>query len=474
MKEPKSLRLMENYLKIYSAARESEDGKRCMIAPHPDLKKKMNIEIKKLTKETSKSILTNKIKFSEISAPGLNDGLVYPGEMFPLGTSLHAARSARLEKTPLRGTLRVIVVLVDFSDKVMVKTKKHYEDLFFSLNKISTGSVKEYYHEVTNGLIDIQGEVVGPFRLPKKLSDYAHGASGTGNVSPNARTMAKDAVLKSDPSVNFAQYDNDHDGFVDAFVVIHAGVGAETNNNPNDIWSHKWLLEGGAYTTNDNMKVYSYLTVPEDCRLGVCAHELGHLLFGFPDLYDTDYSSEGIGDWCLMSGGSWNGQIPGDTPAHPSAWCKCNQGWVTVETPMSNKKNVAIADVKTSKKVFKLWKNGTPGKEFFLVENRQKKNFDKFLPGAGLLIWHIDDEISDNSNEAHYRVSLMQADGKKDLEHANNRGDTGDSFPGSANKKTFNKNSTPNSKSYAGIDSSVVVKIVGSSAASINTDLNVI
>ena len=43
------------------------------------------------------------------------------------------------------------------------------------------------------------------------------------------------------------------------------------------------------------------------------AHELGHLLFGFPDLYDTDYTSEGIGDWCLMAAGSWNGG--GDTPA---------------------------------------------------------------------------------------------------------------------------------------------------------------
>ena len=27
---------------------------------------------------------------------------------------------------------------------------------------------------------------------------------------------------------------------------------------------------------------------------------------------------EGIGNWCLMAGGSWNGG--GDIPAHPSAW----------------------------------------------------------------------------------------------------------------------------------------------------------
>ena len=69
--------------------------------------------------------------------------------------------------------------------------------------------------------------------------------------------------------------------------------------------------------------------MPEDCKIGVCAHELGHLLFGWPDLYDIDNSSSGLGEWCLMAGGSWNGYL-GDIPAHPSAWCKADQGWVTV------------------------------------------------------------------------------------------------------------------------------------------------
>ena len=41
--------------------------------------------------------------------------------------------------------------------------------------------------------------------------------------------------------------------------------------------------------------VFGYLTIPEGAELGVSAHELGHLLFGFPDLYDTDYGSAGVG-----------------------------------------------------------------------------------------------------------------------------------------------------------------------------------
>src|SRR5436190_18841622 len=102
----------------------------------------------------------------------------------------------------------------------------HFRDLFFSLGVLPTKSVREYYREVTNGLIDIQGDVVGPFRMPQTLASYAHGGSGLGSALPNARTMARDAALAANPTVNFTPYDNDGDGFVDAFIVIHAGPGA--------------------------------------------------------------------------------------------------------------------------------------------------------------------------------------------------------------------------------------------------------
>jgi M6 family metalloprotease-like protein len=93
--------------------------------------------------------------------------------------------------------------------------------------------------------------------------------------------------------------------------VVHSGSGGEETGNSGDIWSHKWTLPS-VYAT-DATQIFAYLTIPEDAKIGVCAHELGHLLFGFPDLYDVDDSSEGIGSWCLMAAGSWNGG--GDVPA---------------------------------------------------------------------------------------------------------------------------------------------------------------
>jgi immune inhibitor A len=428
--------------------------------------------MKKIKTQLAKGLIGDKVSVTNAYKPvGLNDGLIYPGTMFPVGTSAEMARSAALNRAPLSGTVRVIVILVDFSDKVMGTSKAHYEDLFFSLGKIATGSVREYFREVSHSKIDIQGQVVGPYRLPKTNAQYAHGASGMGAALPNARTMAKDAAVKANPAVNFALYDNDHDGFVDAFVVVHAGPGGEQTGNVNDIWSHKWVLDGGSYTADGTTKIYGYLTVPEDCRLGVCAHELGHLLFGFPDLYDTDNSSEGIGNWCLMAGGTWNNG--GLTPAHPSAWCKCQQNWVTCVNHTTNKSSVSIEDVKSGYQVHRLWKDGAMGNEYFLVENRQKVNFDKYLPNSGMLIWHIDDATGSNTNENHYKVALMQADGLRDMELNHNRGDAGDSFPGSGNKRKFDNTTTPSSKSYAGSNTCVAVKNISNSGAVMTADLSV-
>jgi len=346
----------------------------------------------------------------------------------------------------------------------------HFNDLFFSTGVLPHGSVKEYYNEATGGLIDITGEVVGPYPLPQTLAWYANGNFGIGRPSGDARAniMAQDAAVAADPHVDFSPYDNDGNGYVDAFIVVHAGQGGEQTGNAGDIWSHKWTLPGARNA--DGKQIFAYLTIPEDARIGVCAHELGHLLFGFPDLYDTDDTSEGIGNWCLMSGGSWNGG--GDVPAHPSAWCKVNQGWVTVSNVSANGA-VSIPDVKVSHNVHRLWKDGTGGSEYFLLENRQRSGYDAGLPGDGLLIWHIDEAQPGNTDENHYKVALVQADGKRDMELDHNRGDGGDPFPGSALNAAFTPTSNPNSNSYANQKTCVSVTNISEAGPAMSAVLGV-
>ena len=392
----------------------------------------------------------------------MNDGLILPGNYFPLDTPVERVRNEAAERAPLRGALRVIVVLAEFPDKKMTAahTRAHFNDLFFSRGKLATGSVAEYFGEVSHGLVDIVGEVVGPYTLPKKITEYANNASGTGNTQPNARTMARHAAEIANGQVDFKPYDNDGNGFVDAFIVVHAGGGGEQTGSRNDIWSHKWVLPNGEYNA-DGTKIYAYLTVPEDSKIGVCCHELGHLLFGWPDLYDVDGTSEGLGNWCLMAGGSWNGA--GDVPAHPSAWCKSQQSWVTVVNQAQNEL-LTIADVKDQQTVYRMWKDGAQGREYFLVENRQRRAYDRLLPGDGLLVYHVDDAIESNADERHPKVGLVQADGRGDLNNGANRGDAGDAFPGTSANRTFNATSTPNSRSYGGVITNVALSEISASS----------
>lgn len=70
-------------------------------------------------------------------------------------------------------------------------------------------------------------------------------------------------------------------------------------------------------------------------------------------------------------------------------------------------------------------------------------------------MWHVDDAKDDNADENHPKVALMQADGLGQLKANVNRGDPGDAFPGSADKKELGPTTTPNTKSYAGVDTKV-------------------
>lgn len=203
--------------------------------------------------------------------------------------------------------------------------------------------------------------------------------------------------------------------------------------------------------------------------MGVFAHEYGHAI-GLPDLYDTDGSSEGIGDWSLMAGGSWNYVTrSGDRPAHMDAWCKYKLGWVMPTRVTGTLMNEPITQAATAADVYQLG-NGSPvllGGEYFLVENRQKAGFDAGLPGAGLLIWHIDESMTTNNSECypggpdcsiqHYHVALEQADNLWELGKNIDRGDTGDPYPGSTGNTSFTGSSSPNSNLYNGNPSNASV-----------------
>ena len=330
---------------------------------------------------------------------------------------------------------------------------------------------------------------------PQTHAYYTNNKYCTDGVYPNnCRKLAEDVVDAINGVVDFSQYDNDHNGAMEPIMIVHAGSGTEYTGSTADIWSHSWYLYN--YRSYDGVTINRYVIMPEywgttptaNMTIGVFAHEMGHGFWNLPDLYDRDSSSNGIGNWSLMAGGSWNG-TSGSSPAWPDAWSRLKMGYSAATTVAADSPGQSIPQVNTgsSGTIFKLANGVLAAQEYFLVENRQKTagTYDEYLPGAGLAIWHVDEAKAGNQNDqecrlepnsacgaTHYEVALEQADGLLGLENRVNRGDNGDIFPGSTAKRTWNNTSDPESGSwYSSTPTNIGVVNISDAAATMTADL---
>lgn len=365
-----------------------------------------------------------------------------------------AAEPTALTQRGAVTTNNVLVILIQFPDEAGVYPTTDFNNLLNQPGYNTYGSMNDFYQEVSYGQFGIIGTAVGWYTAANPRAYY--GYNGGTNWTAAAQLVREAVIAARDAGVDFAPYDNDNNGQVDGLFVAHAGPGAETGADGYP-WSHKWSLSSaGLLAVSASGKlVNSYTMEPEKyssttiTRIGVFCHEYGHEI-GLPDLYDTDYSSNGVGNWCLMSGGSWNGPSGGGgkSPAHPSAWCKKRLGWLTPYNVDRDLYDTTIIDATTNPVVYRLWTEGQMGSQYFLAEYRRQVGFDTYIPGCGLAIWHIDDTRNSNSDDAHRWVDLEPADNTEN----NSAGDMW-------KNKTFNVASVPNSRSYANADTKVEIQV---------------
>lgn len=406
--------------------------------------------------------------------PGLNSG----------GESI-LRKPGVVSKPAIPGNFKILTVLVDFSDNTASANAGDFDTLIYvDIN----GTVNNYFKEISYGTLSINSPIwpsyLGWVRAPRPYFYYVNNNYGMGSYPNNSQKLVEDIVDAIDASVDFSQFDNDGDTFVDGLIITHSGSGAEYTGNSADIWSHKWQIPA---RLKDGVYVSAYTINPEywnsagDITLGVYCHELGHI-FGLPDLYDTDNSSYGIDAWSLMATGAWNGPLyRGSSPAHPDAWSRIFLGFVLPVVPSNNQNNVSFAEVEMNPSIYKLMIDGPSLNEYFLVENRQLKGYDTFLPGDGLLIWHIDDNKPGNTDEwwpgsgntSHYKVALVQADNLWELERKSGYADNTDPYPGRMVNRNFSSSTSPNSNSYSGTGTSVSVVNISNSGATMTADITV-
>lgn len=365
-----------------------------------------------------------------------------------------------------------------------------------------TGSLNDYYQEVSYGRVGITGKVYGYAQVDSSVDYYRDIEGDNRGFGEHMGDWIREVIEILDPIVDFSQYDVDPvDGYVDILMLAHNMIGFERSSVATSLkgfWSHKWSYEsasgtGQPYYTDDEdpshpgryIRISDYMMQPlrsspvAMIEMGVFAHELGHG-FGLPDMYDTDEEnsggdSEGLGHWALMSAGNWRSP---SSPAHMSAWSKIRLGWVeplaVTDTDMAG---LEIPNVNQNEFIVKVHTSQMGSEEYFLIENRQRIGFDRDIWGTGLLIYHIDDDVTTgNRNPSDMRWSLEQADGLFQLEKdpdnpLSNRGDAGDPWPGSFNNTHFWLESVPSSETRAYQDSYLDLQILTPSHDTMMVDL---
>ena len=201
---------------------------------------------------------------------------------------------------------------------------------------------------------------------------------------------------------------------------------------------------------------------------GVLAHECGHLLFNFTDLYDINTGRPIVGYWSLMDSGNLVGSIvvlpdgselfaTGLLPPSVDPFHRTNYLAPGIVAP-----EVAYGDTMTmraSERNSDFRRVTLSSDEYLLLENRHlapidsialdqddstrvvlgpkkpdRYEYDALLPGSGILVWHIDESVLPlesffpvdtalranpdfgwNTNAARLGVSIIEGDALQDL-----------------------------------------------------------
>lgn len=391
---------------------------------------------------------------------------------------------------PHIGAPHVLVVLAEFQDiEFSVSDPKatfeqylnSEEDVQRNLGNAesnNSGSVKQYFRDMSFGQFEPQFDIVGPVKLPQNLAIYGAGRSDRMDLlMPDVCNAIKD-------SINFSVYDINNDNYVDLIYVIYAGYPANISGNSTDcIWPKSGFvdvaLDNGmhAYRYGVNAELNAYpgaFSSPPYQRvngIGMFCHEFSHCM-GLPDFYPTVVSAQvdnqALEYWSLMDGGE--NLRNGWAPCAYTAYEREAMGWMTIEE-LNNDTTITLLPIdQPGGKAFRIRNNNdVNNSEYFIIENIQQHGWNYRNYGHGLLVFHVQYDQSafsiypfgDNSVNnivGKPRMTVIPADGI--LGSSYNKGKTtswgtgtggvvtsndynmqhgGDPFPGSSAKNSLKK-----------------------------------
>lgn len=373
---------------------------------------------------------------------------------------------------PTTGAVEGLCLLVDFSDVPQTIPRADIES-FCNLPGYTgygnNGSVRDYFHDVSNGNLTYTNVLpanIGPngyYRATYPKSHYDDPGEPAGPGAVELITEALNALQAQ--GFDFSAYDKDGDGAVDAVNCFYAGT--TSSGWAMGLWPH----QGGIHWTSGSgvaVTAYQISDLDTGPTLATFCHENGHLVCDWPDLYDYDIGeddSRGVGLFCLMC--AYGSQT---NPVEPCAPLKELAGWGSVTALSTPQTGLGLAAGANA--FYKLVNPDAPT-EYFLLENRQAAGRDAALPASGLALWHVDTQGSNDWQQQtpalHYFATLVQADGRWDLEGNVNSGDSSDLW-GAPVYTHCGLNTSPNTNWWSGMPSELDISNVSASGPAMTFD----
>jgi M6 family metalloprotease-like protein len=390
-----------------------------------------------------------------------------------------------------------VTLLIDFPDEPATISAEQINNFLNGDNYSefgNNGSVKQYYYDVSNQKLVYSNSVIKYVRMSHNKSYYNNTAKDAGT---QAQMMIREAMdilsTREDWNTEIAAFEDsvtvNGENQIVAFNVLYTGDNGGVWSK--GLWPHSSSIFGvRTLPGGKTICAYQCTNIGSQLKIGTFCHENGHMLCGFPDLYDYDYDSTGGGGFfCLMGGGNYGGpNNDGSDPVEVCAYLKYVAGWADlVQLDKNSDLTGCIVTVDHNNPLYNTFycflnpaaANGT---EYYLIENRQQKGRDRYLLASGIAIWHVD-ELGDRDNQslayndqhANYECTLMQADGKWDFENNRNQGDANDLFyqgnTAATYANAFTRATTPSSQWWDGSNSGLKIVNISTNGTEMTFDI---
>lgn len=382
---------------------------------------------------------------------------------------LAAEPIGKLDYSPaITGNVAGLCLLVDFSDQVATIPRGNVEDFCNQVGYTgysNNGSVRDYFTDVSEGHLTYTNWVAPAYhRASQTFAWYDDPAKDWLSRGVDLIYEILDAMDAD--GFDFSQYDANGDGYIDAINLFYAGTttaGWAKGMWPGSGWIRdEWSADGVATLKFEITDMNTSLNIATYC------HENGHMLGFWPDLYDYDKDSAGVGQFCLMCDAA-----SGTNPVEPCAYLKYISGWGDVTTYADRQLGIS-APTSSGNRIHK-FDNPALSSEYWLVENRQRTGRDAAMPADGLAIWHVDTNGDHNANEmtpaSHFLVTLVQADGDWDLENNVNWGEPDDLWR-APNFRSFTPDTSPATGWWDGTPSGMMFTNISASGPLMTFDFS--